>query len=164
MQARQEVNIPSDANIGTITRLARQLKIAQMERDLREAQKAVAPASAQQVPAFGSSTSTPAAPVARPPAASLPPPHPAIAQIGGMGGVLHAYLADGREAQVGMRLTLGDQSSWTVRGVRPTYVVFDVCPGPAQARRPAPKPARRDAASQDQVPACQITNVEPLMF
>jgi hypothetical protein len=162
---RPEPAVATDANIGTITRLARQLKIAQMERDLRDAQKSSAQAATSQTPAaFGVPPAPPSAPVVRRVATDLPPPHPAIAQIGGMAGALHAYLADGREAQIGMRLTLGDRSVWTVRGIKPTYVAFDVCPAPGQGAAVASKRRRRDAATQDEVPVCRISNVEPLNF
>jgi hypothetical protein len=160
----------TDATLGTITLLARQVKVAQLQKELKDAQGNAASTGAPGSQAGASPTGgTPTQLVSGPLPTSLhapamaplqQPQRPAVALIAGMGGALRAYTASGAELHLGTVMTLGDNSTWTVKSIKPQFVVFDVCP---HVQAPARRPGRAKAPStaQETTPACSTNRVAP---
>jgi len=163
--AHPSASAPVDASIATITRLSRELKIAQIKRELSDAQKATNTPAGQAVPS-GAAGPLPgplpagllpsSAPTARTPAV---PQRPSLSAIAGMGGSLRAYLADGRELRVGASLSLSDNTTWVVKAIQPTFVSFEVCGNGQAAARAAAHGRAKQAAAE--APRCTTQSVAP---
>lgn len=152
------------ATIGTITKLSQELKIAQLQKELRETRKeqpgsqSNAPGQAGNAmvnpsrPAQGSSAFAPKVSGVRAGATELIPP--TVVGIFGLGGKLRARLVDGREVQVGQRV--GSVAGiWTLKGITAVAATFEICEAHAV-------PAKRQKADKgDSTQRCLTRAVAP---
>lgn len=97
------------ASIGEMTRLARELRVATLEKELREAKDKKEVASGDM------------SAVATKPVRVVPKP-PGVIAIFGMGGTLRARLASGQDVQAGARVGL-----WRVTSIDAGGVSFERC-------------------------------------
>ena len=124
------------ATIGTITKLSQELKIAQLQKELRDARKdqpgsqtsASGPAGNAMGnpgrPGQGSSAFPPKVSGTRAGTTEFIPP--TVVGIFGLGGKLRARLVDGREVQVGQRV--GSVAGiWTLKGITAVAATFEIC-------------------------------------
>lgn len=126
-----QVVAPVDASIGAITSLARQVKVAELQKQLREARQAATPPIAIQsnnqapvvIPVLNQNAAPVAAPVAPKP---QPPQQPSIQSISSIGGKYSAIATDGSQLEQGSRLQLGE-AMWTVSKIASTGVTFEKC-------------------------------------
>lgn len=142
-------------SIGSITDLARQLKIEQLKRDLREARReqgVSGPNIAARTPPFnvspleGMPTPVGVAPAVKPaPPVVVQSIAPMVTGILGLGGRLRARLVDGREVTTGQAV-----GEWMVLAISPAAVTFESCTGRATGAKRA-QPATEAAACTKRV-------------
>ncbi len=102
-----------DASIGAITRLARQIKIEELNRQLREARGLNGNMPVAAFPPIGPST-------------QQSPSTPAVTSISGVGVALTATLNDGRRIKTGETFQ-GSGHRWIVDSITPSAVTFRRC-------------------------------------
>ena len=121
---------PVDTTVDRIELLTRLVKIAELEKQLREAKASAAPIPIQsqgapsnipaigfgQVPGGGSAMNAP----------KPAPVEPGIQSITSVGGVTSAVSTDGRSLAVGTEVMVGN-ASWKVTNIAPQGVTFLKC-------------------------------------
>lgn len=122
--------VPVDASIGRISSLARQVKVAQLEKDLREAKAAAAPIALQgstptPIPAIGGFGATLGTSRAAP-APKEADRQPGIQSITSVGGQASAISTEGRPMVVGSLVVIGD-ANWRVTAIQAHGVGFEKC-------------------------------------
>lgn len=121
---------PEDTSVERIEKLTRLVKIAELEKQLREAKASAAPIPMQgqgapgSIPAIGFNMAMGTAPTIRPPKPA--PVEPGVQAITSIGGVTSAVSTDGRTLAVGTEMMVGN-TSWKVTNVAPHGVTFLKC-------------------------------------
>lgn len=120
---------PEDTSVDRIEKLTRLVKIAELEKQLREAKASSAPIPVQgqgapsNIPAIGFNMSMGAPAVnAQKPA----PVEPGVQSITSIGGVTSAVSTEGRSLAVGTEMMVGN-TSWKVTNIAPHGVTFLKC-------------------------------------
>lgn len=103
------------ATIAEMTKLARELRVATLQKELRDAKEEKKPAAVGDVLPTGM-------PVAATRPARVLPQSPAVQAIYGTGGVLRARLASGEDVQTGSRTGV-----WRVTSIEVGGVNFERC-------------------------------------
>lgn len=160
-----ETSQPNEATIGNITRLAREIRVEQLRKELMQVKRESGQAPALAIPPLASisgavgttgASSTMAAivPTGAPTGAAavaVPQTAPAVkdfmappvAAIGVLGSTLRARLSSGAALELGQMVTGPDGRSWQVRAVTLQGVTFEHCepPGDTSGGKPAlPQP------------------------
>lgn len=113
--AQQKAGAATPATIAEMTRLSRELRVATLQKELREAKE-------EKKPAASGDMSAPGVPVVSARPARVIPQAPAVLAIYGTGGVLRARLASGQDVQIGSRAGL-----WRVASIEVAGVNFERC-------------------------------------
>lgn len=118
---------PLDTSIERVEKLTRELKIAELEKQLREAKSSTSP-----IPLQGQGALTPIPPInlaGGVPTMNAPKPlpeQPSVLSISTVGGISQAVSVDGKSLAVGTELVMGG-AVWKVAGINPSTVVFRKC-------------------------------------
>lgn len=166
--AASKATATSKVTIGQITELNREVKAAELKKQLRDLTK---DNSMPTVPGVPPGAKLPTAfplsfPGAGVPAAggnpgyTLTPTAPRVEVIYGTAGRLRARLADGREVQTGQQVA-GAGGMWMAKSITPTSVQFEHC-APAAAPDNKSKSRPRAAPPADRPTTCRIFNMSPV--
>lgn len=121
--AQPKAAAATPASIAEMTRLARELRVATLQKELRDAKEEKKPAVAGDVLVTG-------APFAAAKPVRVIPVAPAVLAIYGTGGSLRARLASGQDVQIGSR-----SGVWRVASIEVSGVGFERCDAPRKGSK-----------------------------
>lgn len=164
-EARGNAKGAARPTIGQLTQLAEELKVAKMQREIRDAKKDTTtgsslPGAAAFQPA-PTGVAIPRASAVKPVAVSPSLTLPRLEAITSIGGVVRARLQDGREIVAGQKLYSGGKT-WTVKSVTTASVLVESCDSPAAEPPKATKAStKKPSSAVAPAPACTTVGLIP---